>query len=212
MKGRTPIRVEVGAWVPVAKGTLEHSARVRGCESQGQIIQTRCQQRRPREQLRPAREFGANSNHFLNRRVHLAFTVHEIDSISAINLLLTGEERLDRSDFIVVHHEVSKQRGATWSSEPHRCRLVPHRVVGTEPLDEHQHIDRIDGPIHAAAEDRPHVVAGSPAQWNPNAHFAVVRCDVGDPSARSAERGEEIEGPFLEARSELVQFRFRPIG
>ena len=32
MKGRTPIRVEVGGLVSVTKGILEYSALVRGCE------------------------------------------------------------------------------------------------------------------------------------------------------------------------------------
>ncbi len=32
MKGRTPIRVEVGGGASVTKGILEYSARVRGCD------------------------------------------------------------------------------------------------------------------------------------------------------------------------------------
>jgi hypothetical protein len=42
-----PIPVEVGGLVSVAKGTLEDPARVRGCESQGQILQIRCEQGGP---------------------------------------------------------------------------------------------------------------------------------------------------------------------
>jgi hypothetical protein len=85
------------------------------------------------------------------------------------------------------------KRGAAGALETDRGGLVPDVVVRAEVLDEHHHVDGIDRPIHAAAEDRPDVVARAQRERNLQADLAPVVGDVREPPSGTEIGGEQVD-------------------
>src|SRR4029077_18252392 len=84
-------------------------------------------------------------------------------------------------------------------AEADRGGFVPDDVFVSQEADQHDHEDRVDGAVHAAAEDGADDVAGAPGEGKADAHLAEVAGDVGDARARAAIGREEVELPAEEA-------------
>src|SRR5881397_3440441 len=83
-------------------------------------------------------------------------------------------------------------------AELDRSGLVPDDVARSQGLDQHDHVHRVDGGVHAPAEDGADVVTGSPAQRQVDSHFAIVVSDVRDAGARTSVGGKQVEAPACE--------------
>ena len=74
-------------------------------------------------------------------------------------------------------------------------RLVPDHVFGAENMDQHQHIDRIDASVNAAAIYRPYIISRPPIERQFNADLVKIIRYIRHSSARSAICRKEIEQP-----------------
>src|SRR5580692_11505359 len=95
------------------------------------------------------------------------------------------------------------QRFAPRFFELDRRGLVPHYVVLPEKADQHDHVDGIEGGIHAAAKDGADVVARAPGKRQIEMYLAPVFRDVLRSPTGSSIARKAIEGPAAEFIGEV---------
>lgn len=71
-------------------------------------------------------------------------------------------------------------------------RFVPNEAGAAKTFNEHNNVDRVNGPKHTASKDRTDVIARSPIERDANAHFAEIGCDERDPAAGTAIRRNQV--------------------
>src|SRR5659263_105020 len=94
---------------------------------------------------------------------------------------------------------------STGSAKADGGGLIPDLVTSPEKLEQHDHVDRVQGCIHTAAEDGPDVVARAPVQRQSNADLLPIRRNVLDPGSGRSIGREPVEPPT--AQPSLPRFR-----
>ncbi len=121
--------------------------------------------------------------------------VGQIDAVDAIDRLPLAEIFFDRVKLLLFKHENRVESGLARLFELDRGGLVPNDIIPAEILDEHEHLGRVDGCVHASAEYRADIVARLPIQRKLDAHFTEIVGDSDDPRAGSAVCREKIKPP-----------------
>ena len=118
-------------------------------------------------------------NRFLDRRANIARGVRPINVKEAIQL--RSFEQLGSN--ALFEHNPCVQHGAPRLLVANGGRFVPHGIIRPENLDQHHHVDAVEGSEHRATENRPDVVAGFPIQRQFDPHLADVSRNVRNASA-----------------------------
>src|SRR5258708_29218356 len=140
--------------------------------------------------------------------MHCTLPIDEGDVEGAVDRIAGRRSGLDRFGRGVVDDGGGIEGGAAGFAEAYGGGLVPDDVARSEDLDEHDHVDGVEGAIEAAAEDRADVVARAPRQRHVDADLAEVGGDVVDPRAHAAVGREEVQLPAQPAGG--GRFRHRP--
>lgn len=72
-------------------------------------------------------------------------------------------------------------------------RFVPNYIIFPKPMNQHQHVERIDRAVDAASENGSDVVAGAPRERQIKPHLALIFGDELQPPAGPAIAGKEIK-------------------
>jgi len=142
--------------------------------------------------------FITDVNRFLERSMHEASCVSQINSINAIEFGLRGKCGPDRFELCRVQDEPGVERGTPWLLEASGRRLIPNDVRRPQPLDQHHHVDGLHRRVHAAAEERTDIVPGFPIQRQLDADFMKVGGNIGDAGAGTPIGGEPVKAPAYE--------------
>lgn len=132
-----------------------------------------------------ARFFPTNVDRLLHRGTHCALVVSEVDRVDAVNGTCLSEFLSYPAELLLVQCESGVECGATGLLEPDSRRLVPYLIAGPQVLDQHQHIHRVDGAVHASAENGPYIVPCAPVERDIKTHLTKVFGDVLETDPRS---------------------------
>ncbi len=122
-------------------------------------------------------------------------TVYQIDRVGSVDGALRSQHGADCRQFVVSDHKSSMQGLAAGFLELDFRRLVPNGELRSQPVNQHEHVNRIDGGIDAPPEDCSHIIARAPGERQLQPHLAPVFRDVFQPPARSPVTAERIERP-----------------
>jgi hypothetical protein len=139
-----------------------------------------------------------NIDRFLNRRTDLPLVVFEIDMIHPIEVVLLLQSGSNGLQFRLRQQKPGIQRRPPWSLKTDAGGFIPNSVIGTQVFDQHDHVHRVDCGVHAAPEDRAHVIPRLPGKRQFYPYLAPIRCDIGDPRAGAAISRKQVKKPAVE--------------
>ena len=130
-----------------------------------------------------ARFFPTNVDRLLHRGTHCALIISEVNHVDAVNGTCLSKFLSYPTELLLVQCESGVKCGASGLLEPDSRRLVPYLIAGPQVL--HQHIHRVDGAVHASAENGPYIVPCAPTERDIKTHLAKISSDVLETDPRS---------------------------
>src|SRR4029079_18530116 len=98
--------------------------------------------------------FTTNVDDLLDRRMHDAVRILQVDRVDAVDRLAAGGGGADGLELGVVEYARRGERGAAGLAEADRRGLVPDDVVAPQDTDQHDHVHRVDARVEAASKGR----------------------------------------------------------
>src|SRR5690606_38458682 len=127
--------------------------------------------------------------------------VHQIDVVNPIKRTLGLQAVEDCINLHLLDDKMSIQGRASRLLELNSGGFIPDDKAFAQNLDKHDHVDRVNRTIQAAAKDCSVVIASPQVERQFDAHFAPVVGDIGDNRARTTICRKQIERPTVQARS-----------
>ncbi len=106
----------------------------------------------------------ADVNRLLDGSMDVPCGICPINVEDAIQLPVVSQLDPNALELILVNRNPRIECRAPRLLEVDGCPLVPHSIVRAQQLHEHNHVDPIHGPEHAATENRTHIVPSFPIQ------------------------------------------------